>query len=769
DIWGAAFDDFNELLPAGRSAKEGWNPHSRTGVPRPIPSGVEFLSQRLPFLRHAMWILASIGGLGLLGSRRLLKGVAVSRLERAVIIFACGVAAQSVITLGAGASGHLSRAWILGPGFAALLLNALCGGMEMIKRSYLGLPLKTKPEKSGLPGKPIPDDHLPRWFQIVCGLVILGSVAWLVLGSMSPSSDFDVREYHLQGPKEWFESGRITFLRHNVYTSFPFLTEMLSLSGMVVAGDWWDGALTGKLILSCFQVMTAVAIFAIGRRLFGFNTGLLACLILVTTPWTLRISLIAYAEGGLTFFQTAVVLLAVMLLHGSLSAESRRRLILTMGLMAGGAMACKYTGLVSAVLPAFALTVLSVLRSGFAGQETSTDAVSEGSTSPRIRSLPSAILLFAIGVLAVVFPWLIRNFTDTGNPVYPLADSVFHSPEWSAEMNARWKPVHSADEHRLSSLPRHFRDVAIQNDWTNGLFFAFAIPVFGLRICDRRLWIPAAFVGWTFLTWWALTHRIDRFWIPVIPVLSLSAATALLMSRSGWWRSLVLACVVVSTFFHCYENSTYIVGYHAGLQDLTKARQAVIPSHLQHLNRTLADDSVVLMVGEAQVFDATFAHYYHTVFDDCLLEEWITSPDDRDRPVRERRMRSPEEVRQILEDHGVTHVVVNWNEILRYRQTYGYTDFVQPIRFADLVDAGILNPPHALFNVRLNDLSAADRAQVLSWDAVAWLAQVKPGEPPSGDPLPDTAVLSMIQVYSVRTNNGDAYRREEMFGGETHE
>jgi hypothetical protein len=50
----------------------------------------------------------------------------------------------------------------------------------------------------------------------------------MLFGAMTPSIDFDVKEYHLQGPKEFFQAGRIGFLEHNVYTSFPFLTEMLS-------------------------------------------------------------------------------------------------------------------------------------------------------------------------------------------------------------------------------------------------------------------------------------------------------------------------------------------------------------------------------------------------------------------------------------------------------------------------------------------------------------------------------------------------------------
>ena len=42
---------------------------------------------------------------------------------------------------------------------------------------------------------------------------------------MLPPVDFDVREYHLQAPKEFFQPGRISFLPHNVYANMPLGAE----------------------------------------------------------------------------------------------------------------------------------------------------------------------------------------------------------------------------------------------------------------------------------------------------------------------------------------------------------------------------------------------------------------------------------------------------------------------------------------------------------------------------------------------------------------
>jgi hypothetical protein len=67
--------------------------------------------------------------------------------------------------------------------------------------------------------------------------------------SMLPTIDFDCLEYHLQGPKEYFQAGRISFLPHNVYTSMPFGVELLHLLGMEVLGDWWRGSFAGQFLV----------------------------------------------------------------------------------------------------------------------------------------------------------------------------------------------------------------------------------------------------------------------------------------------------------------------------------------------------------------------------------------------------------------------------------------------------------------------------------------------------------------------------------------
>ncbi len=111
--------------------------------------------------------------------------------------------------------------------------------------------------------------------------------------------------------------------------------------------------------LFSFAPLTALGLYAAGRRWFSPAAGLLAAVVHLTTPWIDRVSIIALAEGGLTFYLFATlfaVMLAVERMH---DGRSPRRWVLMAGLVAGSGMACKYTGLMQVVLPAAIALILA--------------------------------------------------------------------------------------------------------------------------------------------------------------------------------------------------------------------------------------------------------------------------------------------------------------------------------------------------------------------------------------------------------------------------
>ncbi|MEZ6062259.1 MAG: glycosyltransferase family 39 protein [Planctomycetaceae bacterium] len=668
-----------------------------------VDSGWKYLPQRIPYGLTAAILFASAWLIGSVVTRRLTSPSSVTHAERFVIQAGVGLSALSLWVLMIGRLAMLSRSAVLLPGVVAVVAAVVAGIRSKQRRAEV---VADSPRESAGRG-PV----------VLAAFALAPFVLMLILGAMTPPWDFDVREYHMQGPKEWFRNGRITFLEHNVYTSFPFLSEMLSLAAMVLDNDWRSGAISGKLLLSSFQLLTTVCVFATARRWFGRSAGLIAAVVYLTTPWTFRISIIAYAEGALTFYLAAAVMTA--LLAARSTASNQDRLWLVTGLLAGSAMAAKYPGALSVVAPVGLFLLFTTARRRLLIAPGDSPDTVQAPSPTGARPMIRRAVLFASAVLITVGPWLVKNTIDTGNPVYPLLYSVFGGTDWSEELNLRWKAGHSPADHNVHQIPQYLADVAARSDWTNGLLFALAVPSF---LMWRRfpavawLWLM---VLWMLSTWWAFTHRIDRFWIPVIPVMSVLAGACWQLFSDRPFRIVILAAVAACCVFNLgFWKIPRLAGFQAGLMDLTAPVSPTIRSDFSQMNRIIPAGATALMVGEAEVFDAQFDTIYNTVFDENIFERWTEAPDDIATPARNRRMVPPPTVSAVLKEHSVSFVVVNWSEILRYRQpgSYGFTDYVQPRRFNELVAGGVLEVPATLTHGDWNRLSDADRGEILSWD-----------------------------------------------------
>lgn len=693
------------------------------------------LSQRLDLFAVAAVIWLGSWGVGSLLLRALRMPLAARSAERLVCACGVGLSAVSLLTLGCGLAGWLSP-WLLGGVLAAAIIVE--SWLRFRERSEVRGPRSEVSQTGYLAwksfvgfvtrGEQLPYPLLAKSLGVVAiGLFLMA----MLLGSVLPPTDFDVKAYHLTGPKEYFLDGRITFLEHNVYTNFPFLTEMLCLLGMVLRQDWYWGALAGQAVLMGFAPLTGLALFCAGRRWFSETVGWWAALIYLSTPWTYRLAIIAYVEGALScylFLTLFVVLLAIDELRRDRDSAAARRLFLLAGLFAGSAMSCKYPGLVSVVLPLGLASGVAAWRVEVRGQR----------SEVRGRSI-KAVTIFLVGTALAVGPWLLKNLVMTGNPVYPLAYGLFDGRDWDAVSHAKWRAGHSPNTYALSDLAEKFIDVTSKADWLSPLLFGLAPLALVAAVSDAdstarsrplprasrplvaRLWL---YVAYLFLQWWLLTHRLDRFWVPMIPVVALLAAVGCVWSSSKLWRRVCGVFVTLSVLFNLGFVTTSLCGFNGYLLDLGQARAISEnwPEGIHYINQLsdagkLPRDATVLCVGEAQVFDARPRVIYNTVFDRPILRDWLAKRPTEDVPDQAWPLRPIEEVRRKFESAGVTHVLVNWEELLRYRMTYGYSDFVTPQRFAWLQEQGLLGNP-AEFAMGLRDfhsLKKDEQREVEEW------------------------------------------------------
>ena len=493
------------------------------------------------------------------------------------------------------------------------------------------------------------------------GIAIAPFVVVMILGAMLPSIDFDVLEYHLEGPKEYYQTRHIAFLPHNVYTSMPFGVEMLHLAAMEVMGDWWWGGLAGQLLVAFFAPTAAVLIGSTALRAGSTRAAWLAAIVYLSTPWIYRLAVIAYVEGPLCFYHAALVWATV---HGFWDRSiSRRSIWGLIGLLAGCAMSCKYPALISAVIPFGALSLVDCKRS---------------------RSL-APLLSYVLGWAIVMGPWLAKNVIDTGNPVYPLANSIFHGRYWDQAREIKWSNAHGRKPVTRLELMNGLVDVAGRSDWQSSLYIAFA-PLAFLRPGSRRLaCVLWGFVAYLFATWWLLTHRVDRFWLPLLPPLAVLAGLGADWVRNRGWSILLGTIVTIAVVTNLTYISTALAGLNDWTGDLISLRRGSTASwneSLALLDSELPPGAHALIVGQAAVFHLDREVAYNTVFDPELIELLASDKSDQ-------------EFHEALRKQNLTHIYVDWEQVQRHRKPggYGFTDFVQRARFDHWVAAGVLDQP----------------------------------------------------------------------------
>ena len=267
-----------------------------------------------------------------------------------------------------------------------------------------------------------PGGGWPRALSLVGGLVIGLLALGAVLNALAPPVAYDDLTYHLAAPKVFVRTGHVAVLPYDHHTAFPFTMEMLYTIGLLLHGPG-----VAKLIHTIFWALSLLAIHSLGSGLFGPRTGWLATLLYAATPLVWYQSGTGYTEFGFALYQLLAILALTDCLNlrahavtvsgdGTMTVKPRQpQWVWICGLCCGLAYGFKYTGVLTVVFVALVVFWLG-RRDGLRGQAIRVD------------------LIKLVGVAAIVAsPWVIRTWVATGNPVFPFADGVFHSPHWSED------------------------------------------------------------------------------------------------------------------------------------------------------------------------------------------------------------------------------------------------------------------------------------------------------------------------------------------------
>lgn len=241
--------------------------------------------------------------------------------------------------------------------------------------------------------------------QFIKPLLILAyllHIGWVLLLSSVPPVSRDGLTHHLSVPKLWIEHGGIYEIPDISFSYFPQLIDLLYTIPLMLGND-----IAAKYIHFIFGLLTALIVFIFIRRRIGSVWGALGGLMFLTIPLILKLSVTVYVDLGLVFFATASLFSALIWLE-----DTRKwHWLLLAGICSGLALSTKYNAIVS-------FLVLGLLLPLFFLNSRQNKHAEHWNTI-------KYSLVFAALALLVFSPWLVRNYNLTGNPIYPLHQSLF--------------------------------------------------------------------------------------------------------------------------------------------------------------------------------------------------------------------------------------------------------------------------------------------------------------------------------------------------------
>lgn len=514
-----------------------------------------------------------------------------------------------------------------------------------------------------------PPSHPPagpaRLLCLFLVFLLAGILFVELLLCLTPPVSRDALIHHLAIPKLWIRHGGFYEMPWAAFSYFPMNIDLLYLVALLSGNDR-----VPAFIHLLFGWGTGCLVYRYLRDHTGRAWGLLGLLVFVSTPMVMRLSVTAYVDLGMIFFTTAGVLSFLRWRDGRY--ENGKWFLVSaacMGLAAG----TKYNALISWVFLNGAVCYLYAKDTGRQMQ-----AIRRGA-------------LFFLVALAVVSPWLVKNIVLTGNPIYPLMDSVFsfiHGGRVQAAFLTAGDAegggfnffrnrafLYGEDLWQILLLPLRIffegKDHSPQHfDGILNPLFAFAIPFafIGSRKGHRSFFL--LFIAFVFVVS-ALTADLRiRYILPILPFMTILAVTGIRngtewlagrrqspLRQAGRAVPIAIALLMAANFsymghqFAAVRPMPYILGEES--RDEFLSRQIGSYPAMAFINRTLPGDAVVYLLylsGRGYYLDRDYVH--HAGLETAIVKAMVRSSTDTDA------------LKAFLKSLGGTHLLVR-DEMLK--------------------------------------------------------------------------------------------------------
>jgi len=474
-----------------------------------------------------------------------------------------------------------------------------------------------------------------------------------ILGVLPPTSR-DELTHHLAIPKLYAKAGRIIEIPMAPYAYYPMLVDMLFTPWV-----YWGYDFVPKWIHLLFSGLTALLLYTYLARRMNAVYGWLGAFFFLSTPVIFRLGHWGYNDLALAFYTTASLL---CLLRWREERGSNSWLALA-ALSLGFALATKPNGLVAALLIALLFGLMLV--------------------KPPRRSLTAVSReIFCFGTLTLLpfLPWLIKNWWQTNNPLYPFFGSVFAARAASNSVGpdaASFAGVGIFDKRELLFGESIWQIIALplrvffsgQDDnpqYFDGvltpmliLFLPWAFK--GKWLEEKKILLSFALLLLLYAVF--LVEMRIRYILAVVPLLVSLFTYGVFNTYSSIKRPVVLAIVLLSfggwhgiylvKHFRNAEPLAYLSGAVSRNEYLTRALPEY--SAFDYINRQTATDAKIYLLFAGRRAYYCERNYFHDGGD---LPGFLLGAI--------RTAKNAEQIEQSLRQYQITHLMAREDLLARF-------------------------------------------------------------------------------------------------------
>ena len=408
-------------------------------------------------------------------------------------------------------------------------------------------------------------------------LILLSISACFLLGSalLIPYS-WDEQTYQIAVPFRWIHSGGFPVFADNPYSAFPALPQIIFRLGCQIAGLRFP-----RIFCYTTYMIAFLTVFLILRKSLSRSISTALICIFIFSPLVLDTLKETYSEVFILLNLSASILLFRLIRRDS----KQKNEALIAGIMAGGAVAVKLTGL--GVLLIILIAVIFFSR------------------QKRLKPLlTQAVFPFLISASLFASLFFIRPYIYTGNPVYPFFHNCFSSAPGAYELAQFHHMMGSRfGTHTITGfflLPFY---AAYRGDLFDAVFAGYQLIALlilsGLWIIHSRSslknhwWLiisPALYY-----IFWFSTAQQSRFLLPFLLLLLLTTARFLSTVKSHH-RNLFLTLLLIisaSTFIYPRSNISKIRHFYVSWKMVFSD-----PSPVELLDTALGKEKVYIKILE---------------------------------------------------------------------------------------------------------------------------------------------------------------------------